>query len=175
MDKFDLMISEEEIKAKVKEVADKISRDYDGESIVVISVLTGAFIFTADLVRELTIPVDKIDTVQISSYEGTKSTGNFIFKKDITTDISGKNVLIVEDIVDTGRTLKKLREMLQMREPKSIKICTAFDKPSRRVNDLVPDYNCFTIPDEFVVGYGLDYDGKYRQFKDIKIVRTDNE
>ncbi|MBO6193684.1 MAG: hypoxanthine phosphoribosyltransferase [Clostridiales bacterium] len=169
------MISEEEIKAKVKEVADKISRDYDGESIVVISVLTGAFIFTADLVRELTIPVDKIDTVQISSYEGTKSTGNFIFKKDITTDISGKNVLIVEDIVDTGRTLKKLREMLQMREPKSIKICTAFDKPSRRVNDLVPDYNCFTIPDEFVVGYGLDYDGKYRQFKDIKIVRTDNE
>ena len=173
MDKFDLMISEEEIKAKVKEVADKISRDYDGESIVVISVLTGAFIFTADLVRELTIPVDKIDTVQISSYEGTKSTGNFIFKKDITTDISGKNVLIVEDIVDTGRTLKKLREMLQMREPKSIKICTAFDKPSRRVNDL--DYNCFTIPDEFVVGYGLDYDGKYRQFKDIMIVRTDNE
>jgi len=175
VDKFDLMISEEEIKAKVKEVADKISRDYDGESIVVISVLTGAFIFTADLVRELTIPVDKIDTVQISSYEGTKSTGNFIFKKDITTDISGKNVLIVEDIVDTGRTLKKLREMLQMREPKSIKICTAFDKPSRRVNDLVPDYNCFTIPDEFVVGYGLDYDGKYRQFKDIMIVRTDNE
>lgn len=175
MDKFDLMISEEEIKAKVKEVADKISRDYDGESIVVISVLTGAFIFTADLVRKLTIPVDKIDTVQISSYEGTKSTGNFIFKKDITTDISGKNVLIVEDIVDTGRTLKKLREMLQMREPKSIKICTAFDKPSRRVNDLVPDYNCFTIPDEFVVGYGLDYDGKYRQFKDIMIVRTDNE
>lgn len=175
MDKFDLMISEEEIKAKVKEVADKISRDYDGESIVVISVLTGAFIFTADLVRELTIPVDKIDTVQISSYEGTKSTGNFIFKKDITTDISGKNVLIVEDIVDTGRTLKKLREMLQMRDPKSIKICTAFDKPSRRVNDLVPDYNCFTIPDKFVVGYGLDYDGKYRQFKDIKIVRTDNE
>ena len=175
MDKFDLMISEEEIKAKVKEVADKISRDYDGESIVVISVLTGAFIFTADLVRELTIPVDKIDTVQISSYEGTKSTGNFIFKKDITTDISGKNVLIVEDIVDTGRTLKKLREMLQMREPKSIKICTAFDKPSRRVNDLVPDYNCFTIPDEFIVGYGLDYDGKYRQFKDIMIVRTDNE
>lgn len=175
MDKFDLMISEEEIKAKVKEVADKISRDYDGESIVVISVLTGAFIFTADLVRELTIPVDKIDTVQISSYEGTKSTGNFIFKKDITTDISGKNVLIVEDIVDTGRTLKKLREMLQMRDPKSIKICTAFDKPSRRVNDLVPDYNCFTIPDEFVVGYGLDYDGKYRQFKDIMIVRTDNE
>ncbi len=169
------MISEEEIKAKVKEVADKISRDYDGESIVVISVLTGAFIFTADLVRELTIPVDKIDTVQISSYEGTKSTGNFIFKKDITTDISGKNVLIVEDIVDTGRTLKKLREMLQMREPKSIKICTAFDKPSRRVNDLVPDYNCFTIPDKFVVGYGLDYDGKYRQFKDIMIVRTDNE
>ena len=175
MDKFDLMISSEEIAAKVKEVADQISRDYNGDPIVVICVLTGAFIFTADLVRELTVPVEKIDTVQISSYEGTKSTGNFIFKKDITTDISGKNVLIVEDIVDTGRTLKKLREMLEMREPKSIKICTAFDKPSRRVNDLVPDYNCFTIPDEFIVGYGLDYDGKYRQFKDVKIVRTNDE
>lgn len=175
MDKFDLMISSEEIKAKVKEVADKINRDYEGESIVVVCVLTGAFIFTADLVRELTIPVEGIETVQISSYEGTKSTGNFIFKKDISSDISGKNILIVEDIVDTGRTLKKLREMLSMREPKSIKICTAFDKPSRRVNDLVPDYNCFTIPDEFIVGYGLDYDGNYRQFKDVKIVRTNDE
>ena len=175
MDKFDLMISEEEIRAKVKEVADEISRDYDGDPVVVICVLTGAFIFTADLVRELTVPVETVDTIQLSSYKGTESTGNFVFKKDISTDISGKNVLIVEDIIDTGRTLKKLCEMLQMREPKSIKICTAFDKPSRRVNDLVPDYNCFTIPDEFIVGYGLDYDGKYRQFKDVKIVRIDNE
>ena len=175
MDKFDLMISAEEISARVKEVADQISRDYEGESLVVIGVLTGAFIFTADLVRELTVDVEDIDFIHLSSYAGTKSTGNFVFKKDISIDISGKNVLIVEDIVDTGRTLKKLREMLSMREPKSIKICTAFDKPSRRVNDLVPDYNCFTIPDEFIVGYGLDYDDKYRQFKDVKIVRIKDE
>ena len=169
------MISAEEISARVKEVADQISRDYEGESLVVIGVLTGAFIFTADLVRELTVDVENIDFIHLSSYAGTESTGNFVFKKDISIDISGKNVLIVEDIVDTGRTLKKLREMLSMREPKSIKICTAFDKPSRRVNDLVPDYNCFTIPDEFIVGYGLDYDDKYRQFKDVKIVRIKDE
>lgn len=175
MAEFDLMISAEEIAQKVDEVAKQISSDYEGESVVVVGVLTGAFIFTADLARALTVPVETVDFLQVSSYEGDKSTGNFIFKKDISTDISGKNVLIVEDIIDTGRTLKKLREMLQMREPKSIKICTAFDKPSRRVNDLVPDYNCFTIPDEFIVGYGLDYDGKYRQFKDVKIVRIKDE
>ena len=171
MVQFDTMISSEEIAAKVKEIGAKISRDYEGESVIVIGVLTGAFIFTADLVREITVPVESVDFVSISSYEGDTSTGNFKFKKDISCDIKGKNVLIVEDIVDTGRTLKKLKEILMMREPKSIKICTAFDKPSRRVNDLVPDYNCITVPDEFIVGYGLDYDGNYRQFKDIRIVR----
>ena len=175
METFDLMISSEEIAQKVKEVADKISSDYNGESVIVIGVLTGAFIFTSDLVRALTVPVETVDFIQVSSYQGDKSTGNFVFKKDISVDISGKNILIVEDIIDTGRTLKKLREMLRMREPKSIKICTAFDKPSRRVNDLTPDYNCFTIPDEFIVGYGLDYDGRYRQFKDVKIVRITDE
>ena len=175
MENFDLMISSEEITVKVKEVAAQISADYKNEPIVVVGVLTGAFIFVADLVRELSVPVECVDFVQISSYKGDKSTGNFIFKKDISIDICGKNVLIVEDIVDTGRTLKKLRELLMLRNPKSVKICTAFDKPSRRVNDLVPDYNCFTIPDEFVVGYGLDYDGAYRAFKDVRIVRTDDE
>lgn len=170
MAKFDVMIPESEIKAKVKEIADLINADYNGEPLVVIGVLTGAYVFTADLVRELNMPVI-VDFLQVSSYVGDKSTGNFIFKKDISIDIKDKNVLIVEDIIDTGRTLKKLKEMLSMREPSSIKICTAFDKPSRRVTDLVPDYNCFTIPDEFVVGYGLDYDGLYRDFKDVKIYR----
>lgn len=170
MAKFDVMIPEAEIKAKVKEIADAINADYNGEPLVVIGVLTGAFIFTADLVRELDMPVI-LDFLQVSSYVGDQSTGNFIFKKDISIDIKDKNVLIVEDIIDTGRTLKKLKEMLLMREPKSLKICTAFDKPSRRVTDLVPDYNCFTIPDEFVVGYGLDYDSLYRDFKDVKIYR----
>ena len=172
---FDVMISEQEIDRKVDEIAAQISSDYEGESVVVIGVLTGAFIFTADLVRSLTVPVETVDFVQVSSYEGDKSTGKLVFKKDISTDIEGRNVLIVEDIVDTGRTLKQLKQMLSERNPKSIKICTAFDKPSRRVNDLVPDYNCFTIPDKFIVGYGLDYDGKYRDYKDVRIVRTDDE
>ena len=175
MDKFESFISEEEIKQKVKQIAAKISSDYEGESLFVIGVLTGAFIFTADLVRELTVDVEGIDFIQISSYQGDHSTGNFVFKKDISNDISGKNILLVEDIIDTGRTLKKLKEMLLTRNPRSIKICTACDKPSRRVTELVPDYNCFTIPDKFIVGYGLDYDGVYRDFKDIRIVRPENE
>ena len=169
------MISEEEISQKVKQIGARISSDYNGESVIVVGVLTGAFIFAADLIRELTVPVEKVDFVHVSSYKGDQSTGNFIFKKDLSCDIEGKNVLLVEDIIDTGRTLKKLREILMLRNPKSIKICTAFDKPSRRVTELVPDYNCFTIPDEFIVGYGLDYDDKYRQFKDVRIVRKDNE
>ena len=175
MDKFEIMISEEEISQKVKQIGARISSDYNGESVIVVGVLTGAFIFAADLIRELTVPVEKVDFVHVSSYKGDQSTGNFIFKKDLSCDIEGKNVLLVEDIIDTGRTLKKLREILMLRNPKSIKICTAFDKPSRRVIELVPDYNCFTIPDEFIVGYGLDYDDKYRQFKDVRIVRKDNE
>lgn len=175
MKQFDVMISEQEIDRKVEEVAAKISSDYEGGSVVVIGVLTGAFIFTADLIRSLTVPVETVDFVQVSSYEGDKSTGKLVFKKDISTDIAGKDVLIVEDIVDTGRTLKQLKKMLEERNPKSIKICTAFDKPSRRVTDLVPDYNCFTIPDKFIVGYGLDYDGKYRDYKDVRIVRTADE
>ncbi len=172
---FDLMISAEEINSKVKEVAKRISEDYKGESIVVIGVLTGAFIFTSDLVRELDVDVETLDFIQVSSYSVDKSTGNFVCNKDISFDISGKNILLVEDIIDTGRTLKQLKQMFLERNPKSIKICTAFDKPSRRVTDLVPDYNCFTIPDKFIVGYGLDYDGKYRDYKDVRIVRTDDE
>jgi len=170
VEEFETLISAQEIEEKVREVAARINADYNGEPLVVIGVLTGAFVFTADLVRQLDMPVI-VDFLQVSSYKGEQSTGNFIFKKDITTDIKDKNVLIVEDIIDTGRTLVKLSEMLSMREPRSIKICTAFDKPSRRVVELVPDYNCFTIPDKFVVGYGLDYDGKYRNFKDVMVVR----
>lgn len=174
MDKLEVMIPEDQIVSRVKEVAAEISRDYNGEPVTVIGVLTGAFIFCADLVRNLDLPV-KIDFVQVSSYVGDTSTGELKIKKDISSDIKGENVLLVEDIIDTGRTLLKLRQMLSERGPKSIKICTAFDKPSRRVVELVPDYNCFTIPDSFVVGYGLDYDGEYRQFKDVKIVRIDDE
>ncbi|SEW21503.1 hypoxanthine phosphoribosyltransferase [Ruminococcaceae bacterium KH2T8] len=170
MDISKVLIPEEEIQAMVKRVASEINRDYEGKEVVVIGVLTGAFIFTADLVRELNMPV-VIDFMHVSSYQGTESTGFLKIKKDISTDIEGKHVIIVEDIIDTGNTLKALREMLAERGPASIKICTAFDKPSRRVNDLTPDYNGITVPDEFIIGYGLDYDGAYRNIKDIRIVR----
>ena len=170
MDISKVLIPEEEIQAMVKRVASEINRDYEGREVVVIGVLTGAFIFTADLVRELNMPV-VIDFMHVSSYQGTESTGFLKIKKDISTDIEGKHVIIVEDIIDTGNTLKALREMLAERGPASIKICTAFDKPSRRVNDLTPDYNGITVPDEFIIGYGLDYDGAYRNIKDIRIVR----
>lgn len=170
MDISKVLIPEEEIQAMVKRVASEINRDYEGKEVVVIGVLTGAFIFTADLVRELNMPV-VIDFMHVSSYQGTESTGFLKIKKDISTDIEGKHVIIVEDIIDTGNTLKALREMLAERGPASIKICTAFDKPSRRVNDLTPDYNGITVPDEFIIGYGLDYDGAYRNIKDVRIVR----
>lgn len=170
MDTSKVMISEEEISEMLDRVAAKINEDYKGEEVVVIGVLTGAFMFTSDLVKKLEMPVI-VDFMQVSSYVGEYSTGTLTIKKDVSVDIAGKNVIIVEDIIDTGNTLKKLKEMLLGRNPKSLKICTAFDKPDRRVNDLVPDYNGITIPDEFIVGYGLDYDGEFRNFKDVRIVR----
>ncbi|MBR6484979.1 MAG: hypoxanthine phosphoribosyltransferase [Clostridiales bacterium] len=171
MDTSEILISQEEISGMVKRVASEINNDYCGvEELVVVPILTGAFIFASDLVRELKMPVN-IDFMQVSSYVGENSTGVLKIKKDITVDIRGKDVLIVEDIIDTGRTLKLLKEMLAKKEPKSLKICTAFDKPDRRLNDLVPDYNGIVIPDKFIVGYGLDYNGQFRNYKDIRIVR----
>lgn len=170
MDTSTVMISEQEIAALVERVASEINRDYKDEEVVIIGILTGGFIFTADLVRKLEMPVT-IDFMKVSSYVGENSTGVLTIKKDISIDIEGKHVIIVEDIIDTGNTLKKLKEKLLERNPKSLKLCTAFDKPSRRVNDLTPDYNGIVIPDEFIVGYGLDYDESFRNFADIRIVR----
>ncbi|MCR5527795.1 MAG: hypoxanthine phosphoribosyltransferase [Saccharofermentans sp.] len=170
MDLSEIMISKEEIASMVTRVAGEINKDYKNEDLVVIGILTGAFVFTADLVRELDMPVI-IDFMQVKSYQGTTSTGTLTIKRDISTDIKDKHVLIVEDIIDTGNTLKALKELLLSRGPKSLKICTAFDKPSRRVNDLTPDYNGITVPDEFIVGYGLDFDGAYRNLKEVRIVR----
>lgn len=170
MDLSEIMIPQDEIASMVTRVAEEINKDYKSEELIVVGILTGAFVFTADLVRELDMPVI-VDFMQVKSYVGDKSTGTLTIKRDLSTDIKGKNVLIVEDIIDTGNTLKALKEMLLQREPKSLKICTAFDKPSRRVNDLTPDYNGITVPDEFIVGYGLDYDGAYRNLKEVRIVR----
>ena len=167
-----VLVSHEEIEQMLERLSQEINRDYKGEPLVVVGILTGAFIFTADLVRRLEMPVI-VDFMQVSSYVGEFSTGELKLKKDMSYDIKDMNVLIVEDIIDTGRTLALLKDQLLKREPKSLKICTAFDKPSRRINDLVPDYNGITVPDEFIVGYGLDLDGKYRDFDDIRIVRKE--
>ena len=167
-----VLITHDEIEQMLDHVSAELNRDYKDTPLVVVGILTGAFIFTADLVRRLEMPVI-VDFMQVSSYAGEYSTGDLKIKKDMSIDIKGMDVLIVEDIIDTGRTLALLKEKLLEREPKSIKICTAFDKPSRRVNNLVPDYNGITVPDEFIVGYGLDLDGKYRDFDDIRIVRKE--
>ena len=167
-----VVITHDEIEQMLDRISAEINRDYTGTPLVVVGILTGAFIFTADLIKRLNMPVI-VDFMQVSSYVGEFSTGNLKIKKDLSYDIKDKNVLIVEDIIDTGRTLALLKEQLWSRGPKSLKICTAFDKPSRRVNDLVPDYNGITIPDEFIVGYGLDLDGEYRNFDDVRIVRKE--
>ena len=167
-----VLVTHAEIEAMLDRISAELNRDYKDTPLVVVGILTGAFIFTADLVRRLDMPVI-IDFMQVSSYVGEYSTGELKIKKDMSCDIKDMDVLIVEDIIDTGRTLKLLKEQLLTRGPKSLKICTAFDKPSRRVNDLVPDYNGITVPDEFIVGYGLDLDGRYRDFDDIRIVRKE--
>ena len=165
-----VMINEEDIKAKIKEVARKITNDYLGEEVLFVCILKGSVLFYSDLVREIKLPLT-MDFMAISSYgSGTSSSGEVKMLKDLDKSICGKNVVIVEDIIDSGNTLSYLKRALSSRQPKSIKICTLLDKPSRRTVDIQPDYCCFTIPDEFVFGYGLDVDQYYRNEKDIYIL-----
>ena len=171
-DTSEVLITHDEIMEMLDRVAAEINRDYAGRTLVVVGILTGAFIFCSDLVRRLEMPVI-VDFMQVSSYVGEVSTGVLKIKKDMSYDIAGKDVLIVEDIVDTGRTLALLKEQLLKRGPASLKICTAFDKPDRRVTELKPDYNGITVPDKFIVGYGLDLDGEYRNFDDIRVVKQE--
>ena len=170
VDTSEVMITEEQIGKMLEDVSSRINRDYEGKELIVIGILTGAYIFTADLTRRLNMMVN-VDFMQVSSYVGTESTGELKIRKDLTVDVNGKDVLVVEDIIDTGRTLELLKRVLYERGAKSVKLCAAFDKPDRRVNDLVPDYCGIVIPDEFIVGYGLDLDGRFRNYKDVRIVR----
>lgn len=157
-----ILFDSNEIAEKVKLLGEKISKDYSGEEIVAICLLRGGFVFTADLVRELQIPVN-VDFMTTSSYDhGEMSSGIVEIINDIRTDVKGKHVLIVDDIVDSGNTMKKVVEFIEKKEPKSIKICVMLDKPSRREADISPDYVGFTIPDVFIVGYGLNYGDYYR-------------
>lgn len=156
------LISEKELSDIVTRLGAEISRDYQGKDLFLVSVLKGSVVFMADLMRAITIPC-KIDFMAVSSYgSGTKTSGVVKIIKDLTESIEGADVLIVEDILDSGVTLSYLKKLLMARNPKSIKICTLLDKPERRKADIFADYVGTSIPDAFAVGYGLDYDEKYR-------------
>lgn len=168
-----VLFTEEEIKARVKELAADITRDFDGEDLIVLTVLKGAAMLSCDLVRELPFSVT-LDYLAVSSYySGTKSTGNVQIKKDTDINVQDKNLLIIEDIVDSGNTLAHLIKLFQLRGAKEIKICTLLDKPARRTTPVNVDYVGFTIPDEFVVGYGLDYDQKFRNLPYIGVLKPE--
>ena len=170
-DKIRILLSEEEVNARINEVAAQINADYAGKPIHLICILKGGVFFTCELAKRLHMPVS-MDFMSVSSYGGgTESSGIVKIVKDLDEPLEGKNVLIVEDIIDSGRTLAYLIELLEKRNPNEIKLCTLLDKPERRVKKQVKvDYTCFTIPDEFVVGYGLDYDQKYRNLPYIGVV-----
>ncbi|SES10925.1 hypoxanthine phosphoribosyltransferase [Salipaludibacillus aurantiacus] len=164
------MISESEIKQKVKELAEEIEKDFNNEPVVLIAVLKGSFVFAADLMREMKGNV-QVDFISVSSYGNqTETTGKVRLLKDLDSNITNENVVVVEDIVDSGLTLHFLRDHLHMHKPKQIKVCTLLDKPERRRVDLPIDYVGFVIPDEFIVGYGIDFAQKYRNLPYIASV-----
>lgn len=172
-DKIRVLLTEEEVNKKISEVAAQINEDYEGKEVHLICILKGGVFFTCELAKRLTIPVS-LDFMSVSSYgSDTKSSGVVKIIKDLDEPLEGKNVIIVEDIIDSGRTLAYLIEVLKQRNPKNIELCTLLDKPERRVKKQVQvKYTCFTIPDEFVVGYGLDYDQKYRNLPYIGVVEV---
>ena len=168
-------LTEEQITERVKAMGEQISRDYGGETVYLICILKGSIFFTCELAKRITVPVS-MDFMCVSSYgDGTASSGVVRIAKDLDETIEGKDVLIVEDIIDSGRTLSYLIEVLKKRNPNSIRLCTLLDKPDRRVCDVKVDYVGFEIPDEFVVGFGLDLDQQYRNLPYIGCVELEDE
>jgi len=166
----DKLYTEEQIAKRVVELAEIINKDYEGEDILLVGILKGASVFVADLMRKIKADTN-IDFMSVSSYgNSTETSGSIKILKDLDVDIKGKNVLVVEDIIDSGVTLKNLVETLETREPKSLKLCTLLDKPQRRKTDVKVDYVGFVIEDKFIVGYGIDYAEKYRNLPYIAIV-----
>ncbi|PGM49106.1 hypoxanthine phosphoribosyltransferase [Bacillus sp. AFS053548] len=166
----DTLISETDLKNRVKALAKQIEHDFNNEPLILVVVLKGSFVFAADLVREMKSNIN-VDFISVSSYSNqTESTGKVRLLKDLDENITDKNVVVIEDIIDSGLTLHFLRDHLQMHKPKSIKICTLLDKPERRKIDLPVDYVGFVIPDEFIVGYGIDYAQQYRNLPYIATV-----
>ena len=168
-----VLLSEEELHAKIAELGAQITKDYEGKNLLLVTVLKGAVVFLADLMRTIDQPAE-IDFMVVSSYgSGVKSSGVVKIVKDLDINLEGKDILIVEDILDSGMTLDYIKGMLLDRNPASIRICALLDKPARRKVDLQADYVGFTIPDEFVIGYGLDYDEKYRNLPYIGVLKPE--
>ena len=170
-DKIRILLSEEEVAKRIKEIADEISRDYKEKPLHLICILKGGVFFTCELAKRIELPLT-MDFMSVSSYgAGTVSSGIVKITKDLDDPIEGKDVLIVEDIIDSGNTLAYLIEVLKQRNPNSIELCTLLDKPERRVKDQVKvKYTCFTVPDQFIIGYGLDYDQIYRNLPYIGVI-----
>ena len=169
----EVYFTEEQLRDKVRELGARITEDYRGKNPLIVSVLKGSYIFMADLSRAIDIPVE-IDFMSVSSYgKGTKSSGQVEIKKDLSDSIEGVHVIVVEDILDSGNTLSYLLHVLEARHPASIKLCTLLDKPERRVKPINADYVGFTVPNAFIVGYGLDYSEKYRNLPYIGILKPE--
>jgi len=167
---YELLLREEEIKKRISELGEIITKDYRDKNLLLVSVLKGSFIFMSDLSRSIDLDL-KIDFMSVSSYIGTESTGVVRILFDLSLPVTDFDILLVEDILDSGRTLKYIVSILKDRNPRSVEICTLLDKPTRRVADVDAKYIGFSIPDEFVVGYGLDYNEKYRNLNDIVILK----
>ena len=170
----EVLLGEERIQARVAELGARISADYEGRSLTLVSVLKGSLPFMADLMRSISVPL-RIDLMEVSSYSGstTESSGLVRILKDLSASIEGEDVLIVEDIIDTGLTLNYLIKYLRGKNPASLRICTLLDKPARRLVEIPVDYTGFTIPDQFVVGYGLDYGELYRNLRYVGVLRPE--
>ncbi len=172
-ERIEVLLAEEDIDKRIQEIGDQISRDYAGKQVHLVCVLKGGSFFMCELAKRIKVPVS-IDFMSVSSYGGdTQSSGVVRIVKDLDEPLNDKHVIVIEDIVDSGRTLSYLLDMLRSRGPADVRLCTLLDKPDRRVVDVRVDYTGFEIPDEFVVGYGLDYDQKYRNLPYIGIVKFD--
>ena len=168
-----VLLTKEQLEQRIKELGAEITRDYQGKELVLAAVLRGSYVFMADLTRAIDLPLT-VDFMAVSSYgAGTVSSGQVEIKKDLSDPIEGKNLLIIEDILDSGNTLYYLMDVLSARHPASIRICTLLDKPERRVKPIKADYSGFVIPDAFVVGYGLDYDEKYRNLPYVGVLKPE--
>ncbi len=174
-DSVSVLLSEEEVGKRIKELAEQISSDYAGEEVLLICILKGSIFFTTELAKHISVPV-KFDFMSVSSYgDATVSSGRVKIIKDLDDSIEGKNVIVIEDIIDSGRTLHHLLRLLGVRNPKSLKLCTLLDKPDRREMDVNVDYTGFKIPDAFVVGYGLDYKQEYRNLPYVGVLHLNEE